>query len=221
MIATGLTGSIGENHGPSRRLPMIPLGAVLLPSAFLPIHLFEARYLEMITDVLAGEKEFGSVLIRRGSEVGGGEERHDIGTLAHIVEATRLPGERWAVVAVGLQRIRVQAWLPDDPYPIALIEPWLDDREDSPPSSVVVDLSSRLRRLLAGLSELGERVPATDFQVVDEPSNAIFQLTAIAPISVYDRQRLLETRGAQRRAQLLGHLLSEAQETVEMRLTGA
>ena len=73
--------------GEVRRLPMFPLGTVLMPSGFLPLHLFEERYRRMIVDLLEGDREFGVVLIRRGSEVGGGDERCDIGTRARVLSA--------------------------------------------------------------------------------------------------------------------------------------
>ncbi|MBT4677880.1 MAG: hypothetical protein HOB67_08555, partial [Acidimicrobiaceae bacterium] len=63
-------------------MPMLPLGAVLLPTAVMPLQLFEARYRHMIVDVLAADSEFGVVLIRRGSEVGGGDLRYDVATRA-------------------------------------------------------------------------------------------------------------------------------------------
>ena len=63
--------------GEVRRLPMFPLGTVLMPSGFLPLHLFEERYRRMIVDLLEGDREFGVVLIRRGSEGGGGDGHRD------------------------------------------------------------------------------------------------------------------------------------------------
>ena len=44
---------------------------------------------------------FGTVLIERGSEVGGGEVRRDLGTIARMVEVAQLPDGRYGVVAVG------------------------------------------------------------------------------------------------------------------------
>ena len=107
-------------------LPMFPLGTALVPSAGLPLHVFEPRYRALVKDCLAGVPEFGVVLIARGSEVGGGEVRTDLGTVARIVESAELPDGRWALVAVGVRRIRVTAWLPDDPYPRADVEDWPD-----------------------------------------------------------------------------------------------
>ena len=110
----------------TRRLPMFPLGMVLVPSGVLPLRVFEPRYRHMLEDLLPGNREFGVVLIERGSEVGGGEVRSGIGTMARILEARESGDGHWAVVAMGLQRIMVERWLPDDPYPLAEVRPFPD-----------------------------------------------------------------------------------------------
>lgn len=112
--------------------PMFPLGTVLVPGTALPLHVFEPRYRRMIDDCLAGDGTFGVVLIERGSEVGGGDVRTDVGTLASIAEAEPLPDGRWMLVARGLHRIRVERWLPDDPYPRAEIVDWPDGPDGGP-----------------------------------------------------------------------------------------
>src|SRR5215207_2079835 len=110
---------------------MFPLGSVLLPSVFLPLHLFEPRYRQLIRDCMAGSQEFGVVLIERGSEVGGGDVRADVGTVARVLEARELDDGRWAVGAVGTRRIRVVEWLDDDPYPRAEVEDWDDETDET------------------------------------------------------------------------------------------
>src|SRR5829696_8282280 len=107
-------------------MPMFPLGTVLLPSVALPLHVFEARYRALVHDCLEGENRFGVVLIERGSEVGGGDVRSNVGTVAQIVEAARFDDGRYALVAVGRERIRVARWLDDQPYPRADVEVWDD-----------------------------------------------------------------------------------------------
>ena len=108
-------------------VPMFPLQTVLLPTAVLPLQIFEPRYRQMIRTCLDGDRTFGVVLIERGREVGGGDERTDVGTVAQVVAATELPDGRWYVVAVGTHRLRVRRWLEDDPYPRAEVADWLDD----------------------------------------------------------------------------------------------
>ena len=107
----------------TRRLPMFPLSAVLFPHAELPLHVFETRYRQLTVDCLAGDGEFGVVLIARGSEVGGGDQRVGVGTVARIEKAAPLADGRWFLVARGTERITVSEWLPDDPYPTAMVEP--------------------------------------------------------------------------------------------------
>src|SRR5256885_14347474 len=104
----------------SRRLPMCPLGTVLLPFAHLPLHIFEPRYRALVKDALAGDGEFGVVLIERGQEVGGGDARFAVGTIARIVQTAELPDGRGLPDAVGTERFRGTEWPPDDPHPPAL-----------------------------------------------------------------------------------------------------
>src|SRR5688572_29499609 len=98
-----------------RRLPMFPLERALVPYDQLPLHIFEPRYRAMMKDCLGNDREFGVVLIERGSEVGGGDQRFAVGTLAHIMQAVELPDGRFLIHAVGVGRIQVSRWLDDDP----------------------------------------------------------------------------------------------------------
>ena len=100
---------------------MFPLSAVLFPHATMPLHVFEPRYRELMRDCLAGDARFGVVLIARGSEVGGGDERNRYGTRGVITEAAELPDGRWVLEIAGEALIEVEEWLPDDPYPVALV----------------------------------------------------------------------------------------------------
>ncbi len=207
--------------GEVRLLPMFPLGTVLLPSGFLPLHLFEERYRRMIADLLEGDREFGVVLIRRGSEVGGGDERCGVGTRARVLEAREAPDGRWSVTAVGLQRLHVHRWLPDDPYPWAEVRPMPDAPGPPVPEVAYRRVEGSLRRLLAGLAELGEPVAEMMFEVADDPGLGTLQLAALAPIAVHDQQRLLECDRATERVLLLEEMLGEAQEIVDLRLGGS
>ena len=90
---------------------MFPLGTVLFPHAVLPLHLFEERYRALAEACLRGDGRFGVVLIERGFEVGGGDTRFGVGTVARIVEAARTPDGRFLLATVGTERLRVRSWL--------------------------------------------------------------------------------------------------------------
>ena len=68
-------------------LPLFPLRMVLFPGAVLGLNVFEARYLDLISDCLRTRRPFGVICLREGSEAGrtpGPVALHDVGTLAAI-----------------------------------------------------------------------------------------------------------------------------------------
>ncbi len=81
---------------------MFPLSTVLFPHARAFLHVFEPRYRAMVADCLAGDRRLGVVLIARGSEVGGGDQRVDVGTLASIETAEPAADGRWHLAVEGL-----------------------------------------------------------------------------------------------------------------------
>ena len=202
-------------------MPMFPLGTVLFPRQPLPLHIFEQRYRQLTADCLQSGNEFGVVLIERGSEVGGGDVRFAMGTVARIVEAARLPDGRWAMLAVGARRIRVDCWLPDDPYPLAMVEEvrgaWLPEAD----VGLLKDAERAVRRSLAMAAELGDQglAPAT-FHLGEDPDEALWQLCSIAPIPQVDRQGLLELPDSSERLNRLAGLIGEAAEVLAHRLAG-
>ncbi len=198
---------------------MFPLGSVLFPHAVLPLHVFEPRYRELAEQCLAGGGQFGVVLIERGSEVGGGDVRFDVGTLAQIVQAGRFDDGRYALVTIGTERVRVASWLADDPFPRAEVEPLPDVPGDADRGQVdrVTDL---LRRVLALLAELGGPGGPAEVSLDDDVVRASFQASALAPIGPLDAQGLLELDDAGARLARLAELLTEEARVLEFRLSG-
>ncbi len=200
------------------RRPMFPLGSVLVPSAGLPLHIFEPRYRALVKDCLAGDREFGVVLIERGSEVGGDDVRSDIGTVARIAEAVELDDGRWAVAAVGVRRLRVLRWLADDPYPCAELEDWPDPAPGAGHPAALVAVISRLRRCLALAAEAGDPSAPATIELSDDPVLAGYQATAVAPLGPHDQQQLLAAASPEERLRRLGMLLDDAIEVLALRL---
>ncbi|MDQ1533282.1 MAG: ATP-dependent Lon protease [Actinomycetota bacterium] len=200
---------------------MFPLGTVLFPHAILPLHIFEPRYRAMMRDVLEGDQEFGVVLIERGSEVGGGDVRFGVGTMAHIVQASELSDGRFALAAVGVQRFRVERWLPDDPYPradvVELVEP--------PPATDLHAAVGPVVSALRAVYELAARLQGTDAQpeidVSPDPEQASHEIAALASLGPLDAQRVLELPDTEARLRTLGALLSEHAAMLRARLDEA
>jgi len=104
-----------------RRLPLFPLGSVLVPGLVLPLHIFEPRYRRLIADLqeLPEEKrEFVVVAIREGREVGddGARALYEVGTVASLREVNPLDDGRFDIVTVGTRRVRLGALDTSLPY---------------------------------------------------------------------------------------------------------
>lgn len=200
-------------------LPMFPLGSVLVPGAVLPLHVFEPRYRRLLADCLSGEPEFGVTLIERGSEVGGGDRRTTVGTVARIIQVGELPDGRFAVVAVGTRRIRVNAWLPDDPYPLADVDEWPDEPADGAELEPLVRQTERdVNRLLALAVELGDTSADLAPDIADDALLASYHLIAMAPLGPMDRQALLAAPGPRQRLEGLQALVGDLEAALRFRL---
>ena len=209
-------------------MPMFPLGTVLVPAMVLPLHVFEPRYRRLVHDCLAGDGEFGVVLIERGSEVGGGDVRTDAGPVARFLQAAETSDGRFALAAVGVRRIRVERWLEDDPYPQAEVRDWPDPTGPDEPGvhldeaepGRAAQVTALLRRAAALSAELGEPAPPLDVELSDDLTVASYQATAVAPLGPADKQHLLRAPSVPTRFEALARLLSDRTELLEARLAG-
>jgi len=172
----------------------------------------------MLADVMAGDRKFGVVLIERGSEVGGGDVRTDVGTVAQVVELRPIADDRWVVVVAGTERIAVDRWLSDDPYPRAEVSAFPDEPGPSVDAREWKALKRQMRQVLAGLAELGDTVAQATFELGDDPVMGSFQLAGLGPFSDLDRQRVLCTPGVSGRCALLTELLSDVAALARLRL---
>lgn len=178
-------------------MPMFPLSTVLMPAMPLSLRIFEERYLKLLGDLMLDENpEFGVVLIERGPEIGGREKRLRIGTLAAVTDIGTLD-QFYGLESIGTQRFRVNAWLPDDPYPMADIDFFPDLVWDDSLSATRVQLETKVRNLLAFASEFGDLQYGPDVEISDDPLDACWQLAGVLPVGGLDQVDLLQSQSAE------------------------
>ena len=193
---------------------MFPLGSVLLPAMPLPLRIFEPRYLKLLGDLMGSENpEFGVVLIERGDEVGGGEKRMTLGTIASVINIGTTQ-EFYGLESFGTQRFRVTSWLPDDPYPLAVIElipdlVWDDTLLDSKNQ-----LETKVRQLLAFASEFNNLQFGASTELSDDPMQACWQLAGILPIGELDQMDLLSSASAEELISRTFEIVTTADQTL-------
>jgi hypothetical protein len=204
----------------AKAFPMFPLQSVLFPHAPMPLHVFEPRYREMTQECLASDGRFGVVLIERGRDVGGGDERFSVGTVAEIIEAAQTPDGRYLLATLGRERLRVRRWLPDSPFPRAEVEMVPEPKRFDPRAH---DQRARVEELLAEVLglwvQIDPRVPGVDAARLDaDPVRASFEAASRSPIGPLDAQRLLELDDPCERFDRLETMLTEEAEVLRFRL---
>jgi Lon protease-like protein len=177
----------------------------------------------MVIDCLQadGTPEFGQTLITHGHEAGGGDERADVGTIAQMIQIEALDAERYALVAVGVRRIRVTEWLLDDPYPRADVEDYPDvGVDDAALPRRVAASHAAVRNAWTLAAQLGEGTPdAADSDIANDPLMATYHLASLAPIGPADRYRLLAAAGPMERLTVLDEVLEDVVAMMRFRLS--
>lgn len=194
-------------------LPMFPLGSVLFPGVVVPLHVFEDRYLALVSDLLAkpdpADRLFGSVGIREGYEVGdhGAQSLFRIGCRLQLTEATRRDDGGYDIQAVGRDRIRLNRLETAGSFPSGEV-----DLLPESPASVDSELAEVARATFAAYRvAVGQwRDDPYPGALPQDPVYLSWVLAAATPLPLSDRQQLLETDDTDERLALVtGMLRSE------------
>jgi uncharacterized protein len=192
-------------------LPLLPLGSVLFPGVVLPLHVFEPRYRQLVSDLKelpeGRPRTFGVVAIRDGHEVGSDavSSVYDIGCTAQISTIESHEDGRYSLVTTGVHRFRLLGVDATGPYlrgEVDLLEePLGADAATLKTSSIALLLG--YQRALAALR--GIRLgPIPDLP--DDPTVLSYLIGAAMVLDLRDKQRLLactDTAARLRREQAL------------------
>jgi Lon protease-like protein len=180
----------------------------------LPLRIFEPRYLKLLGDLMGSENpEFGVVLIVRGAEVGGDDQRMKLGTIASVINIGTTE-EFYGLESVGTQRFKVTNWLPDDPYPLAVIELIPDLIWDDALLKSKNQLEVRVRQLLAFASEFTNLQFGADIALSNDPIEACWQLAGILPIGELDQLDLLSSESTEELISRTNEIVTTADQTL-------
>jgi uncharacterized protein len=187
-------------------LPLFPLpNVVLFPNVFLPLHIFEPRYREMIADALNSDRMIGMVLLRPGWErdYEGRPPVYPTGCSGVITHAERLPDGRYDIVLRGLDRFRIVQENHDRSYRRAIVENLPDAAPASDQRRIIHTYRTKLEAILGTDPRVGDaRIPSAmgDEDLV----NALAQYLDLEPL---EKQALLEHDSLRTRAEALIELL--------------
>jgi Lon protease-like protein len=205
---------------------MFPLERAMLPGEELPLRIFEPRYSALVADCLAmDDPAFGVVMIAAGREVGGGDMRSDVGTLAHITEVADFGDGRYRLNCVMAERIRVREWHPDDPYPQAAIEVWPDEPGEAVDADAIRSVEDRMIALFERIANAqGADINARDIvagaDAAPDAAMWLYALTTRLPMGEADRYSVLAAPTVAARLAALGDAVETVTAIVEFQQSG-
>jgi Lon protease-like protein len=191
-------------------IPLFPLPTVVLfPNVFLPLHIFEARYRQMVADALAGDRLIGMVLLKPGfeSDYEGRPPVYEVACVGLITHVERQPDGRFNIVLRGLQRVRIvgeESPSSDVLYRRALVVPLGDELAEAER----MQLAQERRRLEVLLAPAAERdAPEHRLPEAMNDEDLVNTLAQYLEFDPIEKQALLEREGPLARCRSMIELL--------------
>lgn len=186
-----------------RRISIFPLtGAILFPGMQLPLHIFEPRYRDMVSDSLARDRMIGMV---QPKGQGGAPDLFAIGCLGRIGDVEAMDDGRYNIILEGLQRFTITKEL-DVTTTFRQVEAELWEEDEAADALSIAERASLEIESRRFADVQGYAVDWKAVEQLDDYSlvNAIAQ---IAPFDYAAKQALLEARGLSARADLIVQLM--------------
>lgn len=188
-------------------IPLFPLRTVLFPGGPLPLRIFEARYIDMVSQCMKSEISFGVCMISRGKEVGEAADTVKTGTLARIIDWHTRHDGLLGITAIGEQRFSiVSTHIESNQLVIATIE-ILPDEPDVVLPDEYLELSDLLHKLL---DQAGHHYNAIPTKYTDA-SWVSYRLSEVLPIKPELKLRFLAMHDPLLRLQQISELLEGMQ----------
>lgn len=199
------------------QLPLFPLPLVLLPNELLPLHIFEPRYRQMLTDIELRRNIFGVTYVDLENNPLERPSIGSVGCAAELREKNMLPDGRSNILTSGVIRYRLLEYLDlGMPYLCGEVEFFEDDKEDEealkPVADEVFDLFERIAKAafdLSGNSGSFPEIPKT------QPESLSFLVTAAFNLDNEIKYKLLEMTSTSERLSKLRSILLEAVDKME------
>lgn len=191
-------------------IPVFPLlGALLLPRALLPLHIFEPRYLAMVDAALSRERMIGIIQPEgeggpTGSPLGRSAALRRVGCIGRLTSFQEVEGARYMIVLTGVARFT----------------PVMETDADQPFRTFRIDAAPFAHDLVTGHGEedvdrdrlldvfkryLAARQMTTDWQAIAKSTNEtlVNALSMAGPFAPSEKQALLEAPSLKERARIL------------------
>ena len=200
-----------------KHLPLFPLPLVLLPNEFLPLHIFEDRYKQMLKDTLEDRRMFGITYFEPKDELSTKPSAGTIGCVAEVRENQELPDGRSNLLTMGVVRYRLADYVESgDPYFVGDVIFFEDDEESEeilqPLADEVYEIFERVAKAAFKLSGGRGRFPEIPKTA---PEQLSFLVTAAFNLDNELKYQMLEITSTSSRLEKLRDILNQAVDKME------
>ncbi|MGH2919247.1 MAG: endopeptidase La [Solirubrobacteraceae bacterium] len=209
---------VGVRQQLPEMLPVLPLReTVPFPDTLTPLAVGQERSVQLVNDVLAGNRMLVMVASRDGEvEEPGPDQLYDVGVVGSIARMMRVPDGTLRLLVQSAQRVHIDRWVRETPYLVAEISEMPDVVEESP------ELTALMRSVQQTFSQIVEAVPylpeELQFAVanVDDPNTLSHLISGSLRLPTEQKQELLSETNVARRLRRLTELLARELEVISI-----
>ena len=219
-IATPGTGSeevaMGAPPELPERLPVLPLrDTVTFPDTLTPLAVGQERSIQLINDVLGGDRMLALVASRNPElDTPGPDDLYGVGVLGTIARMLKVPDGTLRILVQAGPRVAVTGYDTEQPYLVARVAPALDEVDEGP------ELTALMRNVQETFSHIIEAVPYLPEELqlavanLEDPSALAHLIAGALRIKTEEKQALLEERDVALRLRRLSEILARELEVV-------
>jgi ATP-dependent Lon protease len=201
-----------------QRLPVLPLKeTVVFPESMTPLAVGQERSVQLIDDVVSGERMLGLFTVRDDEvETPGWDDIYDVGTIAVVHKMIKVPDGTLRILVQGVQRVRLVRPVSDEPYLVGELEAAPDVLPDSPEVEALTrNVQQQFAQIIGMTPYLPEELQLAAANV-EEPSALTHLVASTLRLKTEERQGLLETTDVENRLRMISVILGRELEMSEL-----
>ena len=175
----------------SKELPIFPLTVNVLPGGYLPLQIFEPRYLDMVKGCMSQETGFCVVLLRGLNETGSSNlpDHSPIGTYVEIVDFNQLENGLLGITVKGQYRVKIIGRRKKEDGLI------MGDSIEQPEEEESITLEPQYENIWRILKEISSHPEIKKLELAidfENSSSVAYNLASLLPLTPPERQNILE-----------------------------
>ena len=199
-------------------LAILPLrGVVVYPITFQALSVGQPRSIQLVDDATVKKQMIGLVTaLDVENEEPGPEDVYRVGVAATIHRMIKAPDGTIRLLVQGIERIRVEEWIGEEPYLTARVRPVPDEVEESlEVEALMRNAVDLLRRLVSLVSQLPDELLMAAINL-DDPRQLVYFIATNIRMEIPDAQAILEIDSVREKLLKLTTIMTKELEVLEL-----